>query len=76
MADLSEQRLTILVERLLEECRRQGQLPVAEVERRALQMGVRPTAALDELAVTEGVEVDLKAGLVRCRRDEESLHPG
>jgi hypothetical protein len=67
MADLSEERLALLVERLLEECRRRGQLPVAEVERRALQMGVRPTAALDQLAVTEGFEVDLKAGLVRCR---------
>jgi hypothetical protein len=63
-----EQRLAIVVGALFDECLRRGALPIAEVERRARERGVIAEDVLYELGVTEGFEVDRRAGVVRCRR--------
>lgn len=66
MVDEDLRKLYDLVDELADQCKRQGEISLAEIEKRALDKGLRPAAVLDELALSELV-VSLAEGKVRCR---------
>ncbi len=56
-----------LVERIENLCRERGELSLAEVERLAVEKEIRPSAILEELSLTEDIDVNLAAGKITCR---------
>lgn len=54
-----------LLEHIERLCRDRGELSLAEVERMAVEKDIRPSAILDELAITEGISIDLAGGKIR-----------
>jgi len=56
-----------LLDRIEKMCRQTGELSLAEIERMALAQEIRPSAILEELAITTGFTVDYAEGKVICR---------
>jgi len=65
MVDEEEGEFYDLVERIKDLCRERRELPLAEVERLALEKEIRPAAVLDELTIAADFDVDLAGGKVR-----------
>lgn len=67
MKDEDEVKFYALLEKIENLCRSRKELAISEIERMALEQGVRPTAILDELFIIEGMKVDLARGKVTCQ---------
>ena len=65
MVDEEEGKFYGLVEQIKDLCRERRELPLAEVERLALEKEIRPAAVLDELTIAADFDVDLAGGKVR-----------
>lgn len=65
--DESLRKLYGLVDRVEKLCRERGEISLAEVERMAKELDIRPSAVLDELSISEGITVDLAGGKIVCR---------
>ena len=55
-----------LVEKVEELCRERGELSLAEVEKMAQEQGIRASAVLEELSITEDITVDLAGGRMKA----------
>jgi len=61
-----EDKLYEVSDRILSICREKGEVSLAEIERIALAEGIRPSAVIDDLAVSEDITVDYQQGKVIC----------
>jgi len=62
-----EFRFHIAVDKALELCRKEKRVSLAQVEKLAEEYAIRPSAILDELAITEGVTIDYEKGIIICQ---------
>jgi len=62
-----EDKLYEVSDRILTMCRERGELSFTEIERIALEEGIRPSAVIDDLAISEDITVDYHQGKVICR---------
>lgn len=62
-----ESRFGGFVARVEDECRRRGEMTLAEINDRAQREGFRGSAVIEELSITEGFEIDYTKGAIICR---------
>jgi len=62
-----ESKLYEVCEKAMALCRERGELSFTEIERIALAEEIRPSAVIDDLAISEDIVVDYAQGKVICR---------
>jgi hypothetical protein len=62
-----EDKLYEVSDRVLKLCREKGEISLTEIERIARAEGIRPSAVIDDLAISEDITVDYDQGKVICR---------
>jgi len=62
-----EDKLYEVSDRILRLCREKGDISLTEIERIALAEGLRPSAVIDDLAISADITVDYAQGKVICR---------
>lgn len=67
MVDEDAEKFYTLVGKIEDLCRKRRQISLAELEKMAQEQGLRASAILEELALSEDFTVDLTAGVIRCR---------
>jgi len=60
-------RFQAFLNRMEHMCRTRGVVPLSELDELAQKEGFRGSAVIDELAMTEGIDIDYKRGVLVCR---------
>ena len=60
-------RFQAFLNRMEDMCRNRGLVPLSEINELAEKEGLRGSAVIDELVVTEGINIDYGRGVIVCR---------